>query len=79
MRDNRSIISRYIGLFLLGCLLFSYPVLTLFNLEKSVFGIPLFFCYLFTAWSVLIICILLCGKVPEPFQPSEPETAEKNY
>ncbi len=71
MRDNKPIISRCIGLFLLGCFLFSFPVLTIFNLEKSVFGVPLFFFYLFCAWSVLIACILLCGKVPGPVQASK--------
>ena len=45
MLKNRSITGRYIGLFLFGCFLFSYPVLTLFNLPDCVLGIPLFFLY----------------------------------
>jgi hypothetical protein len=61
MLDNRSITGRYIGLFLLGCFGFSYPVLTIFNLPGIMFGIPLFFFYIFTAWSVLIVFILFCG------------------
>lgn len=78
MRNNRSITNRYIGLFLLGCFLFSYPVLTLCNQEKTVLGVPLFFIYLFLAWSVLIVCILLCGKGPKPILPSEPNSVENN-
>lgn len=73
MLDNRSIAGRYVGLFLLGCFFFSYPVLTLFNREESLFGIPVFFFYLFAAWSVLIVSIIVFGKIPEPFHLSEPD------
>ncbi|MBC8438310.1 MAG: hypothetical protein H8D87_01295 [Deltaproteobacteria bacterium] len=78
MLDNRSMTGRYIGLFLLGCFLFSYPVLTLFNLEVRLFGIPLFFFYVFTAWSVLILFIIFCGKIPDMVHPSEPDSAGNN-
>jgi len=74
MLNNKSITGRYIGLFLLGCFLFSYPVLTLFNLEKYLFGIPLFFLYLFSAWFVLIVFIILSGMISEPLYPSEIDT-----
>ena len=66
MLENRSITNRYVGLFLLGCFLFSYPILTLFNREDNVFGIPLFFFYIFTAWSVLIVFVIVLGMIPEP-------------
>ena len=62
MPDNRSKSGRFVGLFLLGGFLFSYPVLTLFNLEDRLFGIPLLFFYLFFAWMVLIIFTIACGK-----------------
>ncbi|MBT3387965.1 MAG: hypothetical protein HN417_08530 [Desulfobacula sp.] len=75
MLENKSITGRYVGLFLFGCFLFSYPVLTLFNLEKNLFGIPLFFFYIFTAWSVLILFIIFCGKIPDTVYPSESDTA----
>jgi hypothetical protein len=78
MLKNRSISGRYIGLFLFGCFLFSYPVLTLFNLEKSLFGIPLFFFYIFLAWSALILLIIFCGKIPEPFYPQDADVSENN-
>ena len=68
MLDNRSITGRYTGLFLLGCFLFSYPVLTIFNVSYDLFGIPLFFVYLFASWSVLIICILFTMKIPDTIQ-----------
>jgi hypothetical protein len=40
--------------FLLGCLLFNYPLLYLFNINDRLFGIPLLYIYVFTAWGLLI-------------------------
>lgn len=65
MPDNRSTAGRYTGLFLLGCFLFSYPVLTLFNLPGRLFGIPLFFFYLFATWSALVFFTMLCARIPD--------------
>jgi hypothetical protein len=44
-----------VGLFLLGCLLFNYPMLALFNVPATVFGVPLLYAYLFTSWALLIV------------------------
>ena len=41
--------ARLVALFLLGCLLFNYPMLALFNVRASVLGIPLLYAYLFAA------------------------------
>jgi hypothetical protein len=46
---------RLVALFLLGCLLFNYPLLALFNLRATVFGVPILYAYLFTAWIGLIV------------------------
>jgi len=46
-----------VGLFLLGCLLFNYPLLALFNVRATVFGIPLLYAYLFAAWALLIALV----------------------
>ena len=48
---------RLIGLFLLGCLLFNFPLLALFNVQAKVFGIPLLYTYLFVAWGLLIALV----------------------
>ena len=48
---------RLIGLFLLGCLLFNFPLLALFNVQATVFGIPLLYTYLFVAWGLLIALV----------------------
>ena len=48
---------RLVGLFLLGCLLFNYPLLALFNARVTVFGVPLLYAYLFAAWALLIALV----------------------
>ena len=45
---------RLVAVFLLGVLLFNYPLLALFNRDASVFGIPLLYAYIFLAWALLI-------------------------
>jgi hypothetical protein len=45
------------GLFLLGGLLFSYPLLAVFNTSGTLFGIPLLYAYLFLAWGALIALV----------------------
>ena len=46
-----------LALFLLGLLLFSPPLLSLFSVERVVAGIPLLYLYLFSAWGLLIALI----------------------
>ena len=41
-------------IFGLGCLLFSYPLLALFNRAGLLFGVPLSVLYVFVAWLVII-------------------------
>jgi uncharacterized membrane protein len=50
---------RLAALFLLGCLLFNYPLLHLFARDWLVFGIPLLYCYIFSAWAALIALMAL--------------------
>ena len=50
---------RLIALFVLGCLLFSFPLLSLFNTGGTVFGIPVLYAYLFGVWVGLIALIIL--------------------
>ena len=66
MADEISKNSRFAGLFLLGTFLFSYPVMTVFNISKCVCRIPLFYLYLFAAWAVLILLIGLCTRAGPP-------------
>ena len=43
-----------VAAFLLGCLLFTYPILSLFNHDGMLWGIPILYLYLFAAWALLI-------------------------
>ena len=45
---------RLAALFALGCLLFNYPLLAVFDRPVLVAGIPLVYAYLFGAWAALI-------------------------
>lgn len=56
---------RLFALFLLGCLLFNYPILSLFNLEAFLFGIPLLYLYMFAVWTVLIVMIVFVMRPRE--------------
>ena len=50
---------RLVALFVLGCLLFSYPLLSLFDVGGMLLGIPLLYVYLFGAWGALIALMAL--------------------
>ncbi len=50
---------RLVALFLIGFLLFNYPLLFLFNSGGTVFGIPLLYAYIFGAWGGLIALMAL--------------------
>jgi len=76
--------ARLVALFLLGWLLFNFPMLSLFSLNRLVFGIPSLYLYIFGVW----VCISIfsgCGcssSCPPPWSPElqskrPPITAEK--
>jgi hypothetical protein len=50
---------RLIALFLLSYILLNDPILSLFNLPRLVFGIPLLFFYIFGVWILLIVLVAL--------------------
>ena len=53
---------RLVGLFLLGLLLFNFPLLHLFNRPVLALGIPILYLYLFSAWSLVILLILVISR-----------------
>jgi hypothetical protein len=55
---------RLVALFVLGWLLFSYPLLSLFNTAGVVFGIPILYAYLFGAWFALIAAMVVVVEWP---------------
>ena len=56
---------RLIALCMLGVLLFNYPLLALFNVSATAFGIPVLYVYIFAAWSLLIGCMALVVEVAD--------------
>ena len=53
---------RLIALFVLGCLLFNYPVLSLFNVPADVFGVPVLYAFIFAAWTLLIALMAFAAE-----------------
>jgi hypothetical protein len=50
---------RLTALFLIGCLLFNYPLLSLFSNDGLLWGWPVLYIYIFISWSVLIGLMIL--------------------
>ncbi len=47
--------ARLACVFLLGVVLFTYPMLAVFNVSGSVLGVPVLYAYLFCAWGLVIV------------------------
>jgi hypothetical protein len=62
MSDFESRGQRFVALCMLGILLFNYPVLALFNVPSSVFGIPVLYAYIFMAWAALIALMAMVAE-----------------
>jgi hypothetical protein len=54
MSDSSVKSQRFIALCILGVLLFNYPILALFNVPGTLFGVPVLYAYMFGAWAGLI-------------------------
>ena len=54
MREPEAKGQRLVALFILGCLLFNYPVLSLFNVPGEALGVPVLYVYIFAAWALLV-------------------------
>ena len=58
IRDNLKG-QRLVALFLLGCLLLNYPLVSLFAGLAEIAGVPLLYIYVFFAWALLITAMAL--------------------
>ena len=57
---------RLVALFLFGCMLLNYPLLSLFNSDARLGGVPILFAYVFAVWMLLIAAIaLVVEQTPE--------------
>jgi hypothetical protein len=50
---------RLAALCLLGLVLFNYPMLAVFNVPGTLFGVPVLYAYFFAAWAALIALMAL--------------------
>jgi hypothetical protein len=62
MSDIESKGQRFIALCMLGMLLFNYPILALFNVSGTVFGVPVLYAYIFIAWVALIVLMAFVAE-----------------
>ncbi len=69
---------RLVAVFLLGELFYTYPILSLFNIEKMIFGIPILYFCLFAIWACLILLIIIMTRlrVRELDETQSPETGK---
>jgi hypothetical protein len=45
---------RLAAIFTMGCVLFNYPILSLFARDGEIAGVPLLYAYAFAAWALVI-------------------------
>ena len=50
---------RFVALCMLGMVLFNFPILALFNVPGTLFGVPVLYAYIFIAWATLIALMAL--------------------
>jgi uncharacterized BrkB/YihY/UPF0761 family membrane protein len=62
---------RLFCLFILGCSLFNYPIISLFNHEILIFGVPLLFVFLFFSWVLIIIAMVAITRMHPKTQHKE--------
>ena len=62
MRPAEAKGQRLIALFILGSLLFNYPVLSLFNVPAEALGVPVLYAYIFAAWALLIALMAFAAE-----------------
>ena len=62
MRESGAKGQRLIALFVLGSLLFNYPLLSLFNVPADALGVPVLYAYIFAAWTLLIALMAFAAE-----------------
>jgi hypothetical protein len=69
---------RLFCLFLLGCLIFNYPIISLFNHNIFIWGIPLLFVFLFCAWGLIILAMIFITRINPKVHDKQTEK-KKSY
>lgn len=66
---------RLIALFVLGLLLFNYPLLSLFSVDALLLGVPVLYLYLFSAWGGFVWLLSRIVEAPEAAAAPRPDPA----
>jgi hypothetical protein len=76
MRRPGGIEERLVGLFLIGVVGFTPPVLSLFSVGIFVAGVPLFYLYLFGLWIALVaLAAMVVARLPDEAGEDGPSDA----
>ena len=59
MPHNTDKNKRLVSLFLLGAILFNYPLLSIFNHKSYVLGFPILYLYIFSLWLLMIVMMIV--------------------
>ncbi len=54
MRRSGTTGQRLAAIFMMGCVLLNYPILSLFARDGQIGGVPLLYAYAFGAWTLVI-------------------------
>jgi hypothetical protein len=57
MREPNIDQQKLVALFILGAVVFNYPILSLFNNAGSMLGVPVIYVYIFLAWAGIIALV----------------------
>jgi hypothetical protein len=57
--------ARLVSAAVLGALLFGYPLIAVFDVPATVFGVPVLWAYLFVAWATVIAVAALALRRPD--------------
>ena len=68
-----------IALFVLGALVFTPPLLLIFNKATRFFGIPALYFYLFAVWAALIALVALAVERPHADDESDPQMPGREH
>ena len=72
MNSRNRKVMKLVGVFFLGCIFFNYPIMSLFNIDAFVMGLPLFYVCLFSGWAIIIFFILVITETGRKQNNSDP-------
>jgi hypothetical protein len=62
MADDESRRAHLVATAVLGGLLFGYPLLAVFDVPDTVFGVPVLWAYLFLAWAAVVALVAVAVR-----------------